>query len=454
MMMNANSWCLKHALLLSSVLLCNFGKVQADNPIVQTSYTADPAPLIVDDRVYLFTGHDEDGSTNYDMREWLLFSSADMVNWQHHGSPMNIGTFSWASANAWAGQVIGRNGKYYFYVPVTSRDGLMSIGVGVSDSVTGPFVDAIGGPLLGNGQIDPTVFIDDDGQAYMFWGNPDLWYVKLNEDMISYSGDITKVELTVDGFGARDDTTVRPTAFEEGPWAYKRGNLYYMIYAAVCCPEDIRYSTGPTIMGPWTYGGIVMPSEGGSFTNHPGVVDFSDISYFFYHNGALPGGGGFTRSVAVESFNYLPNGSIPEMKMTTEGPAQRKGVNPFERQEAELIAWSQGIEVEVCSEGGMAVAFVNDGDYIKVKGVEFGNGAAKFTASVSSATTGGNIEIRLDNFDGTLIGTCAVTGTGGWQTWTTVTCPINGAEGSHDLYFSFTGEGTDYLLNFDWWQFE
>ncbi|KAK1701601.1 hypothetical protein CaCOL14_008050 [Colletotrichum acutatum] len=202
MMTNVHNWSLKHSLLLSSVLLCHFGTVQADNPIVQTSYTADPAPLIVEDRVYLFTGHDEDGSTNFDMREWLLFSSADMVNWQHHGSPMNISTFSWASANAWAGQVIGRNGKYYFYVPVTNRDGLMSIGVGVSDSVTGPFVDAIGGPLLANGQIDPTVFIDDDGQAYLFWGNPNLWYVKLNEDMISYSGEITKVELTVDGFGA------------------------------------------------------------------------------------------------------------------------------------------------------------------------------------------------------------------------------------------------------------
>ncbi|KAH0425429.1 glycoside hydrolase family 43 [Colletotrichum camelliae] len=439
--------------LLISTLLSTIGRVQADNPIVQTQYTADPAPLVVGDRVYLFTGHDEDNSTNFDMREWLLFSSIDMVNWQHHGSPMNVATFAWAEANAWAGQAIERNGKFYFYVPTTAVNGNMSIGVGVSDTVTGPYVDAIGAPLLSNGQIDPTVYIDDDGQAYMYWGNPDLLYVKLNEDMISYSGEITKVDLTTEGFGAREGNPSRATTFEEAPWVYKRGDLYYMIFAAVCCPEDIRYSTGPTITGPWTYQGQIMPTEGGSFTNHPGIIDFAGKSYFFYHNGALPGGGGFTRSVAVESFEYNADGTIPQLKMTTEGPAQIVNVDPYVRQEAELIAWSEGVEVEASSEGGMSVAYINDGDYVKVKGVDFGDGAASFTAQVSSATGGGNIELHLDSLTGLLIGTCDVSGSGGWQSWTSVTCSISGAEGVHDLFFKFTGDGTDYLFNFDWWRF-
>ncbi len=146
------------------------GLARADNPIVQHIYTADPAPMVHDGRVYLYTGHDEDGSTYFTMRDWRVFSSADMVNWTDHGTPMSLATFAWADANAWAGHVIARNGKFYWYVPVRQRsNGQMVIGVGVADSPTGPFRDALGRPLVGNGEIDPHAFIDDDGQAYLYW---------------------------------------------------------------------------------------------------------------------------------------------------------------------------------------------------------------------------------------------------------------------------------------------
>lgn len=154
-----------------------------------------------------------------------------------------------------------------------SATNAMSIGVGVSDDVAGPFVDAIGGPLIVHSQIDPSVFIDDDGQAYLYFGNPDLIYVTLNDDMISYSGEVTQVELTAEGFGVREGNPDRPTMYEEGPWLYKRENTYYMIFAANCCAENIQYSTGPTATGPWTYRGVIMPAEGGAFTNHAGVVE-------------------------------------------------------------------------------------------------------------------------------------------------------------------------------------
>jgi len=95
------------------------GVARADNPIVQTIYTADPAPLVYNGRVYLYTGHDEDNSTWFNMRDWRVWSSADMVNWTDHGSPLNIASFSWASKDAWAGQAIYRNGKFYWYVPMT-----------------------------------------------------------------------------------------------------------------------------------------------------------------------------------------------------------------------------------------------------------------------------------------------------------------------------------------------
>ncbi|GIE16815.1 glycoside hydrolase [Paractinoplanes ferrugineus] len=426
---------------------------RADNPIVQTIYTADPAPLVYNNRVYLYTGHDEDNSTYFTMKEWRVYSSADMVNWTDHGSPLNLASFSWASSNAWAGQTVYRNGKFYWYVPMTVRaTGAMGIGVAVSNSPTGPFTDAIGKPLVSNGQIDPTVFVDDDGQAYLYWGNPDLWYVKLNADMTSYSGSPTKIQLTTAGFGTRTGDAKRPTLFEEGPWVYKRSGLYYLVYAAKCCSEFIAYSTGTGPTGPWTYRGTIMPTQGSSFTNHPGVIDFNGGSYFFYHNGALPGGGGYTRSVAVEKFAYRSDGTIPTINMTTTGAPQIGTLNPYVRQEAETIAWESGVETEPATEGGMNVGFIDNGDYVKVKGVGFGAGASSFTVRAASGASGGKVEVRLDSPTGTLAGTCTVPGTGGWQAFSSVTCPVSGATGTHDLYLRFTG-GSGYLMNVNWWQF-
>ncbi|GGQ10439.1 family 43 glycosylhydrolase [Streptosporangium pseudovulgare] len=439
--------------LLSVMMLLPAAAARADNPIVQTVYTADPAPLVYNGRVYLYTGHDEDGSTYFTMKEWRVWSSADMVNWTDHGSPLSVSSFSWASADAWAGQAIHRNGRFYWYVPTKNRaTGRMAIGVAVSDSPTGPFKDAIGRPLVENGEIDPTVFVDDNGQAYLYWGNPNLWYVKLNADMTSYSGSPTKIPLTTAGFGTRTGDANRPTLFEEAPWVYKRGGLYYNVFAAKCCSEFLAYSTAPGPTGPWTYRGTIMPAQGGSFTNHPGVIDFAGNSYFFYHNGALPGGGGFTRSVAVERFTYNADGTIPTINMTTTGAPQVGTLNPYVRQEAETIAWESGVETEPSGGGGMNVGYIENGDHIKVKGVAFGTGAKTFTARVASGSGGGRIELRLDGVNGTLAGTCTVPGTGGWQSWTTVSCGVNGATGTHDLYFRYTG-GSGYLFNVDWWQF-
>ena len=416
---------------------------KADNPIVQTIYTTDPAPMVYGDTLYVYTGHDEDGATYYDMRDWHCYSTKDMVNWTDHGVVCSLNTFSWAKSDAWAGQVIERNGKFYYYVPVVAKQGGNSIGVAVSDSPTGPFKDAIGKPLCqGYSFIDPTVYIDTDGQAYLYFGNSKLYYVKLNRDMVSYSGGINQVYNVATG----NDVYV------EGPWFYKRGNLYYMLYAAGGIPEHISYSTSTSPTGPWTYRGVIMPSEGGSFTNHCGVVDFKGHSYFFYHNGALPGGSGFARSVAVEEFTYRTDGTIPTIKMSSNGPSAIATLNPYTKVEAETICYSSGVETESCGEGTMNVGYIENGDWIKVKNVDFGSGAKSFEARVASAYGGGRIELRLDGTNGTLIGTLNVDKTAGWQSYVTKTCDISKATGKHDLYFVFKG-GSGSLMNFNYWKF-
>ncbi|KAG9568938.1 carbohydrate-binding module family 6 protein, partial [Aureobasidium melanogenum] len=444
------SFCSRLLLVLGAVL-GTLRSVQADNPIIQTIYTADPAPVIVGDRVYLLADHDENGSTNYNMKDWRLFSTADMANWQDHGVIASIATtFPWADLNAWAGQIIARDNKFYMYLPMRRRGGNMAIGVAVANSITGPWKDAIGKPLLENGRIDPTVWIDDNGQAYLYFANPGLFYVKLNPDMISYSGSIVQVPTSVASFGSGREPD--GTTFAEGPWIYKRNDMYYLVYAANCCSEDIRYSTGPSITGPWTYRGVVMASAGKSFTNHPAVIDFKGKSYFFYHNGALPGGSGYTRSIAVEPFAYNSDGTIPLLTMNNAGAPQVGTLNPYTRNEAETMAFSSGIQTQAMTEGGIAIVNVENGDYVKVAGVAFGNEAKSFSARIASATDGGKIELRLGSVAGTLVGTCNVPGTNGWQAWQMVSCAVSGATGTKDLYLKFTG-GSGHLFNVDCWQF-
>ncbi len=437
----------------------------AENPIVQTIYTADPAPMVDGDTLYVYTSHDEDGSTYFTMDDLMCYSTTDMVNWTDHGAVMTSADFSWAKENTlWASQVIKRNGKYYAYVPIERSSGQgPAIGVAVSDSPTGPFKDPLGEPLATAGtwagDIDPTVFIDDDGQAYLYWGNPNIYYVKLNEDMISYSGEIQKVPMTVESFGERSNDD-RPTSYEEGPWLYKRNDLYYLIFAGGPISEHLAYSTSDSPTGPWTYRGVIMPTQGSSFTNHPAVVDYKGKTYLFYHNGALPGGHGYARSVCIEEFEFNADGTIPVMNMTEEGASAIANLNPYVRNEAETINWESGIETEKCSQGGVNVYDIHNDDYIKVKNVDFdANGASAFTASVSCeairniAEVGGNIELRLDSVDGKLIGTLPVSYTGEDDSWKEITTEINGADGVHDLYFVFKGTLDRELFKFDYWKF-
>lgn len=431
----------------------------SQNPIIQTIYTADPAPMIYKDTVFLYTGHDEDKSTWFTMKDWHAYSTTDMVNWTDRGVPLSLKTFAWANKDAWAGQCIYRNNKFYFYVPVNQSNGKgMALGVAVSNSPTGPFKDALGKPLVhsGSGDIDPTVFIDDDGQAYLYWGNPYLKYVKLNEDMISYSGEVVNVPLNKEGFSVRyKDTDKRPSAYEEGPWLYKRNSLYYLLYPAGGVPEHLAYSTAATATGPWQYRDTIMPviRKGGAFTNHPGLIDYKGKSYFFYHNGALPGGGGFNRSVCVEEFTYNADGSIPRIAATTDGIAKAVGhINPFERVEAETIAWAEGVETTMDSinNQGIYVTDISNGNYVKVRAIDFKKGAKQMEVHVA-AVNGGRIEIYLDSLAGNLLGTCEVNGNGSSQTWSTVVAAVKKVKGVHDVYFVFKG-GDGNLFDFNWWR--
>lgn len=431
--------------------------VNAQNPIVQTAYTADPAPLVYNDKLYLYTSHDEDDSTWFTMNDWKLYSTDDMVNWTEHPTPLSFKTFEWARGDAWAAQCIERDGKFYMYVPVTDRKGESAIGVAVADSPYGPFYDPLGTPLVQAdfGNIDPTVFIDDDGQAYLYWGNPNCFYVKLNKDMISYEGGIHAVPMTPESFGRREGNPKRATLYEEAPWLYKHKGAYYLFYAGGPIPEHLAYATSDSPEGPWKYGGTVMAKEGGSFTNHPGIVDFRGKTYLFYHDASLPGGSGFTRSVCVREMDFGRDGKVNPVKMVKEGVEKGlKPLCPYRKVEAETMAWSKRMKSDYNPQVGVFVTALRNGSYTRVRDVDFGEKAPSCILARLSTTHNADIvmEVRLDGLEGKVLAELKVPRTGGSDRWKLVEKQIPQVTGVHDLYFIFKGKATRNLAYFDYWK--
>ena len=371
----------------------------AQNPIIQTKYTADPAPMVYNDTVFLYTTHDEDDAEGFKMLDWLLYTSTDMVNWTDHGAVASLKSFDWVKRDngAWAEQVIERNGKFYMYCPIHGN----GIGVLVSDSPYGPFKDPLNKPLVWQKEhwydIDPTVFIDDDGQAYMYWGNPNVYYVKLNEDMISYSGEIVQVEN-------------KPEHYQEGPWVYKRNGHYYMAFASTCCPEGIGYAMSDKATGPWSTKGYIMRPTERSRGNHPGIIDYKGSSYVFGLNYDLLHLETLDhkerRSTSVAKMHYNPDGTIQEVPYWQETKLEQiENFNPYRRVEAETMAWGYGLKAENHKNGGLYITDIDNNEYLCVRGVDFGKkGAKKFSVSAACVEKGGMIEIRLDSTEGPVIG--------------------------------------------------
>ncbi len=425
----------------------------ADNPVVQTCFTADPAPMVYRDTLYLITSHDEDDARGFKMLDWRCYSTKDMVNWTDHGAIASLATFKWAvqQNDAWAPQCVERDGKFYLYVPISVPGWPKNvIAVAVADNPLGPYKEALGKPLIdkANGYIDPTVFVDDDGQAYLYFGNPNVWYVKLNKDMISYSGEIVKAD-------------VKPRNYQEGPWFYKRNGHYYLAYASTCCPEGIGYSMSDSPTGPWPFTGQIMDPNKLSDGNHPGIIDFKGKSYVFGFNYTLNWEISDVkrerRSVCVAEMKYNPDGTIQKVPWwTNEGVPPVGTFNPYAQVEAATICYEKGVKTKPRGgdKQGVYVTATDNGAYIKVKGVDFGDqGPTNFLASVATLSDGATIVLRLDSETGNSIGTFKIKATGAPENWETQSCKITGARGVHDLYLKFFGNGTP-LMNVDWWKFE
>ncbi len=276
--------------------------------------------LVHDCTFYITAGHDE-GTTGFFLRDWYVLSSTDMVNWTDNGGPvLDLSIFSWADANAWASQMVERDGKFYWYVPINKRGGGMAIGVAMGDTPLGPFMDPIGAPLIDDViemaafnyefdyqtayTIDPTVVVEDDGRAYLAYGSFGRMVItELGDDMISLKGEM--VERT-------------PQGFFEAPDLFKKDDLYYVVYAAGANPATIDYATSNSPFGPWQYRGRILdalPNLAGEdyATSHPAVAEFSGQWYLVYHLSTGPGGGTYKRQVAIDKLFFNNDGTIQKV---------------------------------------------------------------------------------------------------------------------------------------------
>ena len=411
-----------------------------NRPLVQTRYTADPAPMVHGDTVYLFTTHDEDYANGFEMYDWLLYTSTDMVNWTDHGPVASTRDFSWRSRDngAWALQVAERDGKWFMYCPLHGH----GIGVLVADNPDGPYTDPLGHPLVWQREhwddIDPTVYIDDDGQAYMYWGNPTLYMVRLNDDMISYSGEIQMFPHIED--------------YQEGPWIWRRDDRYYLAFASTCCPEGIGYAMSNHAEGPWEYQGPIMDHTPRTRGNHPGIIEYKGKWYVFGLNYDVMHEETFEhherRSVSAAEMRYRADGTIQEVPYWQDATLTQVGpFNPYRKVEAETMAWGYGLKTERDSVRGMVVTDFNAGEHLMLRGVDFGKGAKKFSATVN-AESEGIVEIHVDAADGPVIGRLEVKTTDG--RWNSQSCRIRGAKSIHDLYYVFR---TDCNMQWDSWRF-
>lgn len=433
------------------LLLCGscglLNSLNAQRPVIQTKYTADPAPMVYNDTVFLYTTHDEDDAEGFKMQDWLLYTSTDMVNWTDHGVVASLKSFDWVKRDngAWAEQVVERNGKFYMYCPIHGN----GIGVLVSNSPYGPFKDPLGKPLVWQKEhwddIDPTVFIDEDGQAYMYWGNPNCYYVKLNEDMISYSGDIVKLKET-------------PEHYQEGPWFYKRNGHYYLAFASTCCPEGIGYAMSDSPTGPWKTKGYIMRPTERTRGNHPGIMDYKGKSYVFGLNYDLLKLETNThyerRSVSVAEMHYNEDGTIQEVPYWADTKLEQIGTfNPFRKVEAETMAWGYGLKTVPNADKFLSVVDVNNGEYICVRGVDFGKNKARRFEVSALPLEGGNLKIRLDAPDGKIVGNVNIPQGNETSKYELYSCEVNAVSGIHDLYLSFEGENNKDLFELDYWKF-
>lgn len=435
--------------LLSSVFFSSL--VFAQNPLVSHLYTADPTARVFDGRLYIYPSHDVDtctanqGSNGFCMPDYHVFSTDDLVNWTDHDVIVDQNDVPWGEKNSygmWAPDAIERDGKYYFYFPGIPSDGsaFRRIGVAVSDSPTGPFI-LENNYIQGVSGIDPGVFIDDDGQAYLFHGGGEtLRVVKLKNNMKETQGSTQFINDL-------------PTGYKEGAFMFKRNGIYYLTFPRVGSNGyAIEYATAQSPMGPYNYRGEIMPNIANG-TNHHSIVQYKNQWYIFYHFWSLSGNNRL-RSMRADTISFNSDGSIQKKVATIRGIGTPKAGDIIQVDRHNGINNAQIHLVQGNEPRGFQVDYIKNGGWVRFNRVDFGSGNLdKFTARVASGSQGGTLELRINSPTGPLLSSINITNTGDWGNYQTLSADfINTTSGVKDIFAVFKG-ANGFLFNVNWLSF-
>jgi len=402
-------------------------------------------------------GSRDDNPKSYCSHDHWVLSTSDLINWEYVPDAFNSkgpkDKVPYNDNHLYAPDCIYKDGVYYLYYCQPGKG--KNEGVATSTSPTGPFENAkVMNIPARYSQIDPGVFIDDDGQAYYTWGQFSAKIAKLKPNM-------TELDTTT----IIDSVLTRTHNFHEGNSIVKRNGIYYMVYAHNGLnghPTRIGYATSTSPMGPYKYGGIIIDNIGcnpGNHNNHGSIVEFKGQWYVFYHRSTH--GSKMLRKACIEPIQFLADGSIPQVQMTSQGAG--KPLDAFSEVEAERACLLSGnVRVETFSfdeknlvnpSNNDQLSQIKNGDNAAFKSIDFGKGVNSFTVKVASAANVGKIELRIDSVNGAVIGSCNIVSTGSWDKWEYKTFKINKVWGVHELYLSFLGE-SEFLFNIDNFKFK
>jgi arabinoxylan arabinofuranohydrolase len=441
------------SLWVTGPLLGFVGTSLAGNPLMPGSGLTDPHVSIYGDTAFLYATHDfSPDSKKFVTKDWWVWSSTNLVDWQHVGTLKPEETFlKRASDECWAGFGARKNGKYFWYFSA----GPTEIGVVEGDSPTGPWRDPLGKPLVPRGltpteQRDPDIFLDDDGQAYMVYGTFKFFLVRLNNDMISLAEQPRRLQLDREfgpyGEGKTDDK----------PSLHKRNGIYYLSWSSF-------YAMSTSLYGPYSYkGSVIVPGNVAPEFQVDKAARGYDLwhdrhgNFFTWHNQwfyicndkSLPGRHTHFRDCSLAYVHYRDNGEISPVRLDRIGVGEYDVAQP--RIEAEDYFAAKKCEVKECAAGGFEVRGLRAGSELVYPNVK--NLPANATISFSVATgnsAGGTIEIHADNSQGRLLGTCHVADTGGWERFKTVSGKLINSAGTASICLTFKGAPQEWV-RLDW----
>ena len=440
---------MKNRLLIIVIFVLGL-RVWAQNPIVPPGmYIADPeAHVWNDDKLYIYGSRDESADywCSYD---YHVLSTSDMIHWNiDENSFSSKGINDQVASNdklLFAPDCAYKNGTYYLYY--CSPGNKHGEGVATSKSPNGPFVN--GTDIEGAYQIDPAVFIDDDGQGYYFWGQGKPKVAKLSDDMKSI--DTTSISYPL------EDTAAK--YFHEGTSIRKIGNTYYMVFADESrnsTPSSLGYATSSSPTGPYIYKGIIIDNiscDPNVWNNHGSIEEFNGQWYVFYHRSTH--GTKLFRKACVEPITINQDGTIDEVEMTSQGAADP--LNAFNHIQAEWACKLGGhARVEDYKEKDLwygKLAKIQNNDWAAYKYINFENGVSKFNIKTIGSSSGGKVEIWATAVDnGKLLGTCIIEPDDNKSSYNISSCEIKKIRGVHAVYLKF--KGTDgNLFEIDWFSF-